>query len=126
MITEQEILNKYPKIFRDKDKSPQETCMCWGLEVPDDWLPIIDSLCNAMTHCGFCYNNEDGRVDMPQVVADQVKSKWNQLRFYYYLEYSENNKANEQDKLRHRTYFDGMIAYAENMIYQLEKLKKKK
>tara|TARA_R110002153_G_scaffold46642_2_gene131713 strand:- start:1695 stop:1805 length:111 start_codon:yes stop_codon:yes gene_type:complete len=34
MITQKEIFEKYPKIFRDKDKPMTETCMCWGLEVP--------------------------------------------------------------------------------------------
>ena len=121
MITEKEILEKYPKIFADKDKPMTETCMCWGLEVPDKWLPIIDQLCDAMQNCGYTgYSKESGRLEFPQVVAEQVKSKFNQLRFYYRLEYEKENVACEV-YYEHRKYIDGMIAMAEHMIYRMEK-----
>lgn len=119
MITEKEILEKYPKIFADKDKPMTETCMCWGLEVPDNWLPIIDQLCDAMQSCGYTqYKKETGRIEFPQVVAEQVKSKFNQLRFYYRLEYGQD--VSDEVYHQHQKYIDGMIAMAENMIYKLE------
>ena len=34
---QEQLYNKYPEIFADKDKSMQETAMCWGIETPDDW-----------------------------------------------------------------------------------------
>jgi len=40
-MTEQEIFAKYPEIFKEKDLPMEQTCMCWGLEVPDSWLPIL-------------------------------------------------------------------------------------
>lgn len=121
-ITEQEIFDKYPKIFKDKDKSMKDTCMCWGLEVPDSWLLIIDELCDAMTNCTYsCYCKDvKGGIDFPQVVAEQVKSKFNQLRFYYRLEYEQENVP-ETIKEGHVKYIDGMIRYAENRIYNLTK-----
>lgn len=122
MITEKEIFEKYPKIFGDKDKPMTETCMCWGLEVPSCWLPIIDELCNAMTHMKYTqYCKEfDGGIKFPQVVAEQVKSKFNQLRFYYRLEYEQENVPNEVVS-QHYKYIDGMIAFAENRIYRMAK-----
>jgi len=42
---EKQLFDKYPKIFGDHTGSPQETCMCWGLEVGDGWYDIIDVLC---------------------------------------------------------------------------------
>ena len=93
MITEQEIYEKYPKIFGDRTKPMTETCMCWGLEVPRSWLPIIDELCDAMTTCTYTMGvrDYDDVIQFPQVVADQVKEKFNSLRFYYHLEYSQEN-----------------------------------
>jgi hypothetical protein len=122
MITEKEIYEKYPKIFGDKDKPMTETCMCWGLEVPQSWLPIIDELCDAMTSCRYTqYCTEmKGGINFPQVVAEQVKQKYNELRFYYRLEYEQENVP-DRVVTEHHKYIDGMIAYAENKIYRLEK-----
>ena len=121
-MTEKEIFEKYPKIFGDKDKPKTETYMCWGLEVPDAWLPIIDELCDAMTHCTYTsYCSEiKGGAKFPQVVAEQVKSKFNGLRFYYRLVYEQEN-VSDNIQVGHMKYIDGMIAYAENRIYRLEK-----
>lgn len=112
---EQKIFNKYPKIFKDSTKSPQETCMCWGLEVGDGWYELIDVLCEALTYTfttSVRVDEEDGkrlgiepykdikgdlsyffRVEPPQVVADQVKEKFGTLRFYYHLEFDEVNTS---------------------------------
>lgn len=121
-ITEKEIYEKYPNIFCDKDKPMTETCMCWGLEVPQSWLPIIDELCDAMTSCGYiqyCTEVKEG-INFPQVVAEQVKEKYNGLRFYYRLEYEQENVPDSVVN-EHYRYIDGMIAYAESRVYRLEK-----
>lgn len=120
-LTEKDILEKYPKIFKDRSKPMTETCMCWGLEVPDAWLPIIDDLCDAMTNCTYTiYNSQfDGAIEFPQVVAEQVKSKFGQLRFYFRLEYEQDNVP-DNIQTEHYKYINGMIAYAENKIYKLE------
>jgi hypothetical protein len=96
--------------------------MCWGLEVPSHWLPIIDELCDAMTNCGYVQycNGVKGGVNFPQVVADQVKEKYNSLRFYYHLEYQQENIPDDIVSQNH-AYIDGMIAYAENRVYRMEK-----
>lgn len=40
----------FPKIFRDRNKSPRETCLCWGLP-NDGWEPIIRLFCElAQNH----------------------------------------------------------------------------
>jgi len=74
-MTEEELIAKYPKIFRQKTLPPTETCMSWGLEVGPGWLPLIDELCakiQARVDSGAC----------PQVEASQVKEKYGGLRFY--------------------------------------------
>lgn len=120
-LTEKDILEKYPKIFKDRNKPMTETCMCWGLEVPDAWLLIIDDLCDAMTNCTYAvYNSQFGAaIEFPQVVAEQVKSKFGQLRFYFRLEYKQENVP-DSIQAEHHKYIDGMIAYAQNKIYKLK------
>lgn len=121
MITQKEIFERYPKIFGDKDKPMTETCMCWGLCVPDSWLPIIDELCYTMQNCTYSMSTSEfeGTIKFPQVVAEQVKEKFNGLRFYYRLEYSQENVPDSAVK-QHYNYIDGMIAYAENRIYRMQ------
>ena len=45
---QEELYKKYPKIFGDKDKSPKETCMCWGIDCSDGWYDLIDRLCSHL------------------------------------------------------------------------------
>ncbi len=112
---EQKLFAKYPKIFRDANKSPQESCMAFGLEVGDGWYDLIDVLCEALTYTyttSIEVDEEDGKrlgikpysykdgeiryffnVKPPQVVADQVKEKFGTLRFYHHLEYDESNTS---------------------------------
>jgi hypothetical protein len=101
---------KYPKIFANKDKSMQESCMFWGIECNDGWYNILDTLCEAVTHTyttSIEIDEERAKqwgieptiwkdepkpryfldVGAPQVVADQVKEKFGTLRFYYHLEF---------------------------------------
>ena len=73
---ESKLFSKYPKIFRQKDLSMQETCMCWGIEHGDGWYKIIDILCYLLQ--GDINNN-----NYPQIEAVQVKEKFGTLRFYY-------------------------------------------
>jgi len=72
---EQELFDKYPKIFQDKDESPQVTAMCWGIECGDGWYNLIDTLCDAIQSY-IDWNDKE------QVIAEQVKQKYGSLRFY--------------------------------------------
>lgn len=78
------LFEKYPKIFGNKDLSPKQTCMCWGLECGDGWYMLIDELCNKLQwdtdHNNRKESGNEGRN--PQVVAAQVKEKYAGLRFY--------------------------------------------
>lgn len=86
---------KYPKIFRDRFASPQETAMCWGFACGDGWYDIIDVLCGEIQHHvdyvlrqqQFMFERGEISEKVPeeqlQVVATQVKEKFGALRFYY-------------------------------------------
>lgn len=110
---DKQLCDKYPKIFVNRNKSLQESCMHWGLEVGDGWYDLIDVLCEALTYTfttSVQINKEDAEplgikphidrdgkafyyfsVKPPQVIADQVKEKFGTLRFYYHLVYDDIN-----------------------------------
>lgn len=92
--TTEKLLNKYPKIFRQKDLSPQETAMCWLFDCSDGWYWLIDQLCDCIQ------NYIDSNKKVCQVEATQVKEKYGTLSFYTY----------GGDELT-----DGMIWMAEHM-----------
>ena len=133
------LCEKYPKIFVNRRADMSTTAMCWGLEVGDGWYNLIDTLCEALTHTyptSIKVDEEDGKhlgikpyadsyyftVEPPQVIADQVKEKFGTLRFYYHLEYNEqNNYLLETEKYpdlqgivdRYSDYINGIIHFAE-------------
>ena len=100
------------------------SCMGQGLCVPDTWLPILDQLCDALQNSGW---TSGSCRKVPQVVADQVKSKFSSLRFYFHLEWEPDFKFNcdgdlEKEQMEYRLYmkyYDGMVSMAESMIYNL-------
>ena len=82
------LCEKYPKIFRDRNKSMQVSCMCWGFAHGDGWYDIVESLCsNIQSHVDWKRRQHPELSDEEfnekhQVVAAQVKEKFGGLRFY--------------------------------------------
>lgn len=74
---DKQLVEKYAKIFADRHKSMQETCMCWGFDCGPGWYNLIDSLCSTIQHY------LDYKPNVHQVVAEQVKEKFGTLRFYF-------------------------------------------
>jgi hypothetical protein len=113
-----ELCKKYPKIFRDRHESMQNTLMCWGFECADGWFDLIDTLCSDIqNHVDWAIKLQRSALDrgeikeedlIPeedmQVVAAQVKEKYGGLRFYV-------NGADDT--------VSGMITMAESMSYRL-------
>jgi hypothetical protein len=140
---QKKIFDKYPKIFGDRTKPMNETCMCWGLEVGDGWYNLIDTLCEALTYTyttSVQVDEEDGKrlgiesynfnekssyyftIEPPQVIATQVKEKYGTLRFYYREEYDEKfmslyqtGKYPELQRSidRYSDYINGIVHFAE-------------
>jgi len=85
---DQQLVEKYPEIFRDRHAPMTQTAMCWGFDCGDGWYQILDSLCGQIqNHIDWNNKNfEKGYAQykqVPQVVATQVKEKFGGLRFYY-------------------------------------------
>ena len=109
---DQQLVEKYPKIFRDRNAPMTETAMCWGFDCGDGWYNIINTLCFQIQNYldwqndsrkYLLENNPHNRpipTEIPQVVAVQVKEKYGTLRFY----------VNGGD-----SHTDGMITMAEAM-----------
>ena len=99
------LCEKYPKIFKNRNGSIQETCMAWGFECGSGWFDIIDVLCEAIQ------DHVDGKTkhlslaeqETFQVVANQVKEKFGGLRFYC---------SGDDDQIQ------GMVDMAERMSYK--------
>jgi hypothetical protein len=47
---DKELVEKYPKIFRDRYGDMKKTLMCWGFECGDGWYNILDALCSNIQH----------------------------------------------------------------------------
>ena len=95
---EQKLTEKYPKLFRDVNRSPKESLMCFGCEHGDGWYDIIDNLCGYITYLQKSVSyyvslkedtkdsddkSFDGRFHCPDVVFMQIKEKYGTLRVYW-------------------------------------------
>ena len=125
-----QLYEKYPKIFRQKDLSKQETAMCYGIGVGDGWYNIIDTLCGLIQHrvdaphksiadyeqwtvsaleegnndwANTCVENieKEKELIINQVEAVQIKEKFGDLCFYI---------NDYQPEIRHYLYFASAIS----------------
>jgi len=94
------LFEKYPKIFRQKNLTPNETLMCFGIETGDGWFSLLDCLCQSIQLDLDQPRSEETR----QVEAVQVKEKFGGLRFYY---------TGGHDRIR------GMVDLAESLSYKI-------
>jgi hypothetical protein len=44
------LCEKYPKMMVNRNKSMQETCMCWGFDCGDGWFNILNQLMGNIQH----------------------------------------------------------------------------
>lgn len=103
-----QLYNKYPELFYEKDLSMKETCMCWGIECGDGWYNILEVLCSLISVAvrnskenikryekilskedlsekerEFFERNLKESKSFPDIVhVNQVKEKFGTLRFY--------------------------------------------
>ena len=101
---------EFPKIFADKDKSKQESCMYWGLAIGDGWYDIFHRLLTTLQW-------QTDKNSYKQVVAEQVKEKFGSMRFYYRFEETEQSKNCEFD--RPNEYLRGLVDFATGMTGEI-------
>lgn len=86
----------FPKLFVQKDMDMQHTCMCWGIDCPDEWYDVIYRACNLL-QSNIDWNNKE------QIEFTQVKEKFGSLCMY----------MNSSDD-----WSDGVVAMANAMVYK--------
>ena len=110
-----QLYEKYPKIFAQKDLDMRQTAMCWGISCDDGWYNIIDMICAEIENhienenWSIHFKKERGELpadapNYPQIEATQVKEKLGGLRFY--LNYYDD-------------FIRGVISMAESMSYRI-------
>ena len=127
---EQKLKEKYPVLFRDTERSVQESCMAFGCEHGDGWYDIIDNLCGYITdlqksHSFFLPLKEgvnddndksfDGQFRCPPVIFSQVKEKFGTLRVYWNFGEVENYEE-IKSKLKNPNDLDDYINRYYNTI----------
>ena len=91
------LFEAYPKIFARRYMPNTVSGMCYGIQCPDHWFDLIDTLCAAIQK----YSDENCII----CEANQVKTKFGILRFY--VTYSD-------------PYIKGLLAMAEMMSLKIK------
>lgn len=86
---EQQLVSKYPNLFKQYGGDPKDTCMAFGFECGDGWYHLIDTLCDSIQGEVNWINRLF--VDFNySCTAIQVKEKLGGLRFYYEFTYASD------------------------------------
>lgn len=101
---QQQLYEKYPNIFRQKDLDKTVTAMCWGISCGDGWYDLIDTLCENIQNRIINVNRNKPEEEHLICEAVQVKEKFGGLCFYTY---------GSDD------YIDGLVSMAESMSYHI-------
>jgi hypothetical protein len=107
---EQELVKKYPKLFKHYRGDPRETCMAFGIETNDGWYKTLDHLFGYLTDLmerklvvDYTKEYKDQHKEdkeyyhkycsykflPPQIILDQVKEKYGTLRVYYHTTFED-------------------------------------
>lgn len=126
---QKKLMDKYPKIFAQKDLPMTQTAMCWGIDCGDGWYWLIDNLCDTIQKYVDSKNESIGiqnkarkktaktlKKEVPgsediikeeeewQIEATQIKEKFGGLRFY-------TNYGDDE--------IFGIIRFAEHLSYKI-------
>ena len=110
------LYEKYPQFFVNKDKTPMESPMCFGIETGNGWYEILSNVCwmikqhedNKRWRTEYLEKNDPERLAQePEyfpVKFDQVKEKFGGLRLYF-------SGGDE--------YVEGLVSMAEAISYYI-------
>lgn len=70
----QNLVDKYPKLFKQKSLDMTQTAMCWGIECGSGWYSILDCLCESIQNYADTINCD--------IEFTQIKEKFGSLRVY--------------------------------------------
>lgn len=108
------LYEKYPQFFVNKDKTPMESPMCFGIEVNNGWYQILSNVCwmirqhedNKRWRKKYLEENDPEKLAAESeyfpVKFDQIKEKYGGLRLYF---------SGGDD------YVEGLVSMAEAISY---------
>ena len=110
-----QLYEKYPDLFSNRNKSRMESCMYWGCEVGNGWYELLSSICWRISqHQQDIEDRKRILADQPEKIKaeleyfpvkfDQVKEKYGGLRIYF---------TGGDD------YVDGLVSMAEEYSYKV-------
>ena len=78
-----QLCRDFPLLFRDRQRSPMETCMCWGFP-GGGWYALIREACEALEPliAAWYETATPDQIAAGPPRASQVKEKFGGLRFY--------------------------------------------
>jgi hypothetical protein len=80
---DQQLCEKYPKIFVNRHGSVQETCMCWGFSHGDGWYNIINQLCaNIQSHIDWSNDNYKNSLKYNAMIKDMQVGNFDSFNEY--------------------------------------------
>ena len=94
---QERLFETHPGIFARRCMPNVYSSMCYGIQCPDRWYDLIDTLCAKIKE----YADQNGLI----IEANQVKTKFGGLRFY--VTYSD-------------PYIKGLISMAEIMSLKIK------
>jgi hypothetical protein len=110
---QQQLYDKYPDLFSNKDKDIMSSCMTWGCEHGDGWFDILSTLCwmikqhedNNKWQTEYKQKQDPSYVcNYNPVKFDQIKEKFGGLRIYF-------SGGDE--------YIEGLVSMAESFSYKI-------
>ena len=108
-----QLYEKYSQLFVNKDKTPMQSHMCFGIETGEGWYDIISSLCWMIKQHedAIIWQTEWKQKTEPEyqsdyfpVKFDQIKEKYGGLRVYF--------SGGDQ-------YIEGLVSMAEAISYHV-------
>jgi hypothetical protein len=111
---ELKLKNKYPEILKDMYSDPMYSCMAFGIETDDGFYNLIDNLLSNIQNYCISISSEKRKIS---VIAEQIKSKYATLRFYFRMKCLNSSNPNDLCEVSDEEFkaICDMIAYSKHM-----------
>lgn len=119
MKRQQELYDRFPKMFRQTDLPMTQTAMCWGCSCDDGWFDIIYQACEKVE----VYLQEQEKAGVPVMTIPQWHEKIinegrDESKILFYPEFTQIKEKFGTLRL----YFDGGDEYIHSVFSEAETL----